>query len=367
MTQTPETDRVKICADGVMPEADYRRIASLHGGRYPAGTMLGYKALLLAQELLCPDGVLTRGRFSVETAFTGLGFKDAVEMALRAPSMGLYSIDPDMPVPSGSVPAPGGGFFFYRFVQDDGMLELAVKPGLVPQGFYRATDDLASGKIKDEAEVLKIRRDIEKALAGLSPHEIFDVLSCRACAVRTEYAEPPGLEDDFRLLLDDFAEYEVSAEDARFFHGDDSLCGLCLFWSLVRQWARGENLQGRAIPRRRVSVKIGARGKGVDDACEFLFRTSDGRSSVDLEWGKTLGAPEVMPGEGYFAFSLGLDGQRHKAFALKDDMVPRDYLRLCNEMAANPADFRGHGERKKLQRDFARHLLSEPEPFRAVS
>ncbi|MDR1651573.1 MAG: hypothetical protein LBR87_07280 [Synergistaceae bacterium] len=365
-----DTGDVKVCADGVMLSAGYGKIAAYHGGRYPGGTILAYKALRLAQELLFPNGgFFVRGKCSVETPFTGLGFKDGMEAVLRAPSLGLYKVDTDMPVPRGTVPAPIRGAFFYRFVQDGGTVDLTLKPGLIPEEFYRATEGLHSGKITSEDEVLKIRRGIESALMGLSPGDIFDAVSCRPCGVTPdEYEEPPPLDDDFRVRLNDFAEYDVGVDDARFFHGDESLCGLCLVWSLVRQWIRGDaRLQNSCLPRRSVSVAIGALGRGVNDAFEFLFRTSDGRSSVNIKWSAGFGAPEVMPGAGFFAFGLGLEGERRSVFALKERIVPRDYLKICGEMAGKAADFRERAARKKLQRDFVRQVLSEPEPFRVVA
>ncbi|MDR1650729.1 MAG: hypothetical protein LBR87_02980, partial [Synergistaceae bacterium] len=210
-----ESGDIKVCADGVILSAGYERTAAYHGGRYPGGTILAYKALLLAQELLFPKGGLfVRGKCSVETPFTGLGFRDAIEMVLRAPSLGLYKVDLDMPVPEGTVPAPVKGAFFYRFKQEDGTLELALKQGLIPEEFYRATEDLHSGKIKSEDAVLEIRRDIERAVTGLSPRGIFDVISCKPCgAAAEEYEEPPALEDGFRVTLKDFSEYEAGAED----------------------------------------------------------------------------------------------------------------------------------------------------------
>ncbi|MDR1510200.1 MAG: hypothetical protein LBS53_11235, partial [Synergistaceae bacterium] len=240
---------------------------------------------------------------------------------------------------------------------------------LIPEEFYRATEDLHSGKIKSKDAVLEIRRDIERAVTGLSPCGIFDVISCKPCgAAAEEYEEPPALEDDFRVTLKDFSEYEAGAEDLRFFHGDASLCGLCLVWSLVRQWVRGEtSLSDAPLPRRLVSVTTGALGKGVDDAFEFLFRASDGRYFADTELGAGIGAPEVMPGSGFFAFKLGLPGARPSVFALKEELVPRDYLRACREASENPGDFEKNAVRRKLQRDFARQVLAESEPFRAIA
>ena len=58
--------------------------AAFHGGRYPAGAVLGFKALTLARELLFPrGGSFVRERCAIETPFSGGGFRDAAEMVLR--------------------------------------------------------------------------------------------------------------------------------------------------------------------------------------------------------------------------------------------------------------------------------------------
>ena len=62
----------------------------------------------------------------------------------------------------------------------------------------------------------------------------------------------------------------------------------------------------------------GARGKGIDDAFEFLFRVSQGnRLSVNTQWGAELGAPEVLPGAGHFVFGLSLGAAPPDVLVLK--------------------------------------------------
>lgn len=344
--------------------AGYEDMTSYHGGRYPAGTALAYKALLLAKDLLFPDGAFfVRGKCSIETAFAGLGFLDAIEMVLRCSSLGLYRVDTEMPAPDGTPLAPVRGKFFYRFIQEDGVLELTVKPNLVPQEFYRATEDLHSGKIKSEDGPMALRRTVESALLSLDPTDIFDVRALKPCTVKT--AEPvaaPSLDDPSRLVLEDFDSYKIGIRQLQRYHGDQAVCGLCLTWALARQWAKTV-FKGDPVPRRKVSVKVGASGKGIDDAIEFLFRLSGTeRSTIDLRWGKEMNAPEVLPGAGFFAFQISMADTK-RAFVLKEDLVPREYLRLCAIKAANPSSFKEETERKKLQYEFASRMLLESEPF----
>jgi hypothetical protein len=366
-------------AGDVLLRADYGDISAYHGGRYPAGTALGQKALRLAHALLFPDGgTFERGKCSVETPFAGKGFEDAVETVLRCTSLNRYKFDLDMPVPEGVIPAPVRGKFFYRFSQEDGCVELAVKPGLVPEEFYRISEDLHFKRVPPEAEeqALELRRKIEAALLALDPSDIFDVYAHKThkSEPESQSVKPPTLEDDFRLSLDDWGgRYEVGIEQLRRYHGDEALCGLCLSWSLVRQWTRMEETQGNGkdgLPRRSVSVTSGAWGKGIQDAFEFLFRGTDGRVVFDMAWGDGTPAPKVMPGGGAFVFQCSRPSPPKpkepgsaKTFVLKEEAVPKEYLKLCRAKNENPGSFKEEKARKSLQLEFARNILATPEPF----
>jgi hypothetical protein len=379
-------------ADDVLLRADYDDISAYHGGRYPAGTALGHKALQFAHSLLFLSlplssspiskggnfngGNFVRGKCSVETPFAGKGFEDALEMVLRCTSLNRYKLDLDMPVPQGTVPAPVRGKFFYRFSQGDGCAELAVKPGLVPEEFYKISEDLHFKRVPPEAEAqaLELRRKIEAALLALDPADIFDVHRHETCktlpsGVFSELSEPPDLEDGYRLRLEDYGQYDVGIEQLRRYHGNEMLCGLCLSWSLVRQWARGKN----GLLRRSVEVKSGAVGNGIRDAFEFLFRgTEDGRVVFDPAWGDGTSAPKVMPGSGAFVFQLSLrrpeTGGSERLpesvpFVLKEEFAPQEYLKLCRVKNENPGEYKEEKARKALQLEFARRVLAEPEPF----
>jgi hypothetical protein len=363
-------DNIKYCSDGILFAADYEDITTYHGGRYPAGTILGYKAMSLASGLLFPEGgAFERGSCSVETSFTGTGFMDAIEMVLRCRSLGLYSANPEMPVPEGTPPAPVRGSCFFKFAQKDGEVELILRPGLIPDEFYRATEDLSSGRIHSEDEVLRLRRDIEAALLPVHPSEIFDVHRVRPCSADlAERMAPPPIEDDFTVRILDYGEFKADVERTRRYHGDDSLCGLCLTWSLIKQWVTAKPIfRENPVHRMKLAVKSGAFGRGIDDALEFLFRTSGSpRLSVDTGWGADMGVPdalEVLPGAGFFVFGLSYGGSHQDIFTLREDLVPREYLDLCRLKSEHLGDFREMPALKSLQRDFANRVLSEPEPF----
>jgi hypothetical protein len=366
------TKGIEFRAGDVLLRADYGDISAYHGGRYPAGTALGQKAVRLAHSLLfSKGGNFTRGECSMETAFAGKGFEDALEMILRCSSLNLYKLDPEMHVPRGIVPAPVRGKFFYRFRQGNGYAELALKPGLIPEEFYRISEDLSFNRVPPEAEeqALELRRKIEAALLAMDFIDIFDIHASEICepSPGPEPSELPALEDSFRLSLNDYGKYEVGIEQLRRYHGNEMLCGLCLSWALVRQWARMEGKEKDGLPRRSVEVRSGALGNGIRDAFEFLFRGTADRIVFDTAWGDETSAPKVMPGSGAFVFQISLRrpdrAKSVRTFVLRKESVPKEYLRLCRLKNENPEDFREEKERKALQLDFARRVLATPEPF----
>jgi hypothetical protein len=244
-----------------------------------------------------------------------------------------------------------------------------VKPGLVPEEFYRISADLHFKRVPPEAEerALELRRKIEAALLALDPADIFNVHTHKMRDVPPSgpLLDPPELKDDFRLLLRDYGRSEVGIEQLRRYHGNESLCGLCLAWSLVRQWARMEGNVKDGLPRRSVEIKSGAFGSGIRDAFEFLFRGGDERVVFDLAWGDGTAAPKVMPGSGAFAFQFSrpsLPGPA-RTFTLKEEAAPKEYLRLCRLKKENPGGFKEEKARAALQLEFARRVLADPEPF----
>lgn len=366
LLRSAEGPALPFAADSVRLCAAYEDVAAFHGGRYPAGTALGFKALCLARDLLFPQGgVLVRERCRIETPFPGGGFRDAAEMVLRSVSQGRYRLDLNMPVPAGTVPAPVEGYFFFRFVQDGGCAEFSLRPGLVPEEFYAVTEDLHRGRgarEETEARALELRRAIASALLERAPSEIFAVHEAKPAAPSPEGAEPPVLGDGGRLVLADRETRSVTIESLRRYHGSSALCGLCLVWSLARQFGSLAGLD--AFERRAVAVTAGARGAGILDGLEYLFRGfGEGRAAFDFGWAEALGAPRAPGENGAFAFRLSAGGLEPVTFVLKEEHVPHEYFALCGRKMADPASFREEERRRALQLGFARRALEEPELF----
>ena len=212
---------------------------------------------------------------------------------------------------------------------------------------------------------MELRRAIASAIWALDPSELFVVHEARAAEPLPEGDEPPPLEEAGSLGLIDHEGYDVTVESLRRYHGNSALCGLCLVWSLVRQLGRHAGVE--AFERRSVEVTAGARGSGILDGLEYLFRGfGEGRAAFDFSWAEGLGAPRAPMGSGAFAFRFVLPGREPTTFVLKGRYVPHDYFALCERRAGAPGVFGEEPERRRLQLEFARLALREPEMFEVV-
>ncbi len=345
--------------------AEPHDLRAFHGGRYPAGVAIGYKALILATTLLFPGGgSFVRGKATVATPFPGVGFRDAMEMTLRTTSLGRYHFDLNTPSPAGALPAPVEGKFFFRFSQEGGHAALSVREGLVPQEFYELSQLLHQGALppNGEQKVLELRREVARAILKLSPEDIFIVHSHEASSpVGIGDQTIPILHDLTALSLEDYESYTVSLDQMLLNHGYGSVCGLCLVWALARQIAQIAG--GDALKRREWEFRVGAEGEGVRDGLEFLFRAfSDGRAVFDKEWGLKQGAPLATRDGGAFAFEVRTSGFA-RTFVLKQEFAPTEYLRLCDRKNRRPSDFTEETARKQRQVEFARRMLKEKQAF----
>lgn len=361
---------ISYCDGLIRFNASYKDLATFHGGRYPAGVALGYKALQLVQQSLFPDGgVLMRQKCRVETAFMGLGFRDVLEMALRSSTLGQLKRKPSLPVPQGIPAAPVQGHFFFRFLHDNGVLEFSLKPSLVPQEFYEKTEALQHCENKEDAEeeLLVLRSAVAKVLMEAEPFELFNIHHLKPVrAVTEEFFPPVDFESDFCLPLRDFGVFNATLPLLQAYHGEDSLCGLCLIASLMKRFMveRGHDTP---LNRRSCSVKAGAWGKGISDGLACLLRTDNNpeRLLVHQAWGESYLLPTV-PGGGSFVFQLEEAGEAPMIFALQSERVPTEYFDLCRKRNKMGPAFDHERQRKERQIEFARSVLCD-DPWKRLS
>ena len=71
-------------------------------------------------------------------------------------------------------------------------------------------------------------------------------------------------------------------------------------------------------------------------------------------------------GSGAFVFWFVLPGREPMIFVLKERYVPYEYFAFCERRSGDPGAFGEEPERRRLQLEFARLVLSEPELFEVV-
>lgn len=142
-----------------------------HGRSSIAGVAHAFKAMERAFPLLSPGRPPERHDVTVESGFPGGGARDAFEMVTRAVTGDRYRVAPELA--GDEVPEAPGGRFFFRLGYRGTVVDLALRDGLVPEGFLRlACRDAPTPAEADRAARLK--QDMADRLLSLPPEEVYD-------------------------------------------------------------------------------------------------------------------------------------------------------------------------------------------------
>lgn len=142
-----------------------------HGTSSIAGVAHAFKAMERAFPLLSPGRPPERYDVSVDSGFPGGGARDAFEMVTRAVTGDRYRVSPELA--GDEVPEAPGGRFFFRLGYRGTVVDLALRDGLVPEGFLQlACRDAPTPAEADRADQLK--QDMADRLLGLPPEEVYD-------------------------------------------------------------------------------------------------------------------------------------------------------------------------------------------------
>ena len=142
-----------------------------HGRSSIAGVAHAFKAMERAFPLLSPDHAPERSDITVESGFPGGGARDAFEMVTRAVTGDRYRLRTE-PVGE-NVPAAPGGHFFFRLGYRDAVVDLVLRPGLVPEDFL----DVACRDNPTPAEAARaqqLKEEMAARLLSLPADEVYD-------------------------------------------------------------------------------------------------------------------------------------------------------------------------------------------------
>ena len=146
-------------------------VLKYHGRSSIAGVAYAFKAMERALPLLSPGEPPERSELTVESGFPGGGARDAFEMVTRAVTGDRYSLTSEPP-PAHAPEAPGGHFFF-RLGYRGHVVDLVLRPGLVPDDFI----DVACKDAPTPAEAARaqqLKEQIAERLVPMAPAEVYD-------------------------------------------------------------------------------------------------------------------------------------------------------------------------------------------------
>lgn len=146
-------------------------ILKYHGRSSIAGAAHAFKAMERAFPLLSPDQPPDRYVLVVESGFPGGGARDAFEMVTRAVSGDRYRVAPELA--GAEVPEAPGGRFFFRLRYDTTIVDLALRDGLVPEGFVEVACREAPSPAEAE-HAQRLKEEMAARLLSLSPEEVYD-------------------------------------------------------------------------------------------------------------------------------------------------------------------------------------------------
>jgi hypothetical protein len=121
-----------------------------------------------------------RNEITVASGFPGPGARDGFEMVTRAVSRDAYTVIPD--AASGPLVAEAAkGAYFFRLSDDRQIIELGLKPGMLPSEFIPRRRAMALGNASpsDAIEFRNIQFDFSKKLLALSPEDAVNVIAVR--------------------------------------------------------------------------------------------------------------------------------------------------------------------------------------------
>ena len=142
-----------------------------HGRSSIAGVAHAFKAMERAFPLLSPGEPPERYDITVESGFPGGGARDAFEMVTRAVTGDRYRLASE---PAGAeAPEAPGGHFFFRLGYRGTVVDLVLRPGLVPEEFLQ----LACREAPTPAEAARaqqLKEEMAERLLSLPADEVYD-------------------------------------------------------------------------------------------------------------------------------------------------------------------------------------------------
>lgn len=159
---------------------EFDDLIRFHGNQSICGLTVSFKVMEAAWQRLWSSTPPRREVLSVASGFPGPGTRDGFEMVTRAVSRNAFNIIPDAkPTPLVSEAAKGA--YFFQLCDDKQIIELGLKPGMLPEDFIPRRRAMARGEASssDVKDFRKIQFSFSEKLLSLTPEDAINVIDVR--------------------------------------------------------------------------------------------------------------------------------------------------------------------------------------------
>jgi hypothetical protein len=164
------TGAIEVADRGQRIAFSFEDLMRYHGPGSPGGVAHAFKVLERGLPLLDPEGLCERREIVVETAFGGLGARDAFELVTRAVTGDRFRVDPGL---ARTERGRALERFVFRLGYRGRVTTLAVREGFVTTEFV----DLARGEQRTAAEEQRLdvlKREMADRVMARPAAEVYD-------------------------------------------------------------------------------------------------------------------------------------------------------------------------------------------------
>ena len=148
---------------------------------------------------------------------------------------------------------------------------------------------------------------------------------------------------------------EISFDDVKKYHGTRSLCGLTVGYTVLgAAWASLSD--GEPLDRNDITVETAFGGPGARDAVEMVTRAVS-REAFALVNDKQPDENIAEAAKGAYWYRITANG-RAVELGLKQDILPKDFIRLRRKSLAGEASAEEMKTFRSLQIELSNRLLS---------
>ena len=148
---------------------------------------------------------------------------------------------------------------------------------------------------------------------------------------------------------------EISFDDVKKYHGTRSLCGLTVGYTVLgAAWASLSD--GEPLDRNDITVETAFGGPGARDAVEMVTRAVS-REAFQLVGNKQPDENIAEAAKGAYWYRITANG-RAVELGLKQDILPKDFIRLRRKSLAGEASAEEMKAFRSLQIELSNRLLS---------